>query len=345
MKRRDAFAGAANFIDLLAGLFLVLLVAFAYYLYGMAKLDAQKAEEARKTGPAPAEIAMHQTDTAVSRFRGFLNSEPMTRGSEDGDPEASGDGVEGQAAESLSQPAWSLQACDAKTSPTIVTLAPGMVRLEFGQSLFKSGDTKPVAEAYDCLRRLGLILVENLTSPGGNATTDNPMAGSPCLDVQIQAHADAKLVSAFQNCTFKDNLDLSALRAIETERIMINDLSADSRTLWSSRVSVAGYGDRRPKPGIPPESDENRRVWVQVHWRWNDATCGTPPLSFDPEERQESTRVAAPVSVSGPLPGRPKPPKRLTGQAAGASSTPAATSTPGVDEDAPLSSEELSREN
>ncbi|MSP73549.1 MAG: hypothetical protein EXR76_15535, partial [Myxococcales bacterium] len=128
MRRRDAFTGAANFIDLLAGLFLVLLVAFASYLFGMKRIAAHAAQAAadlKAKGATPEEIVQSQTKTAAERLYGSLNSGPMTRRCEDG--------AEGQAPECLSQSVWPLRppppaACDAEFSPTIVHLAPGMIR-------------------------------------------------------------------------------------------------------------------------------------------------------------------------------------------------------------------------
>ena len=295
MMRRDSFSGAANFIDLLAGLFLVLLVAFAFYLFGMRKIAAQAAEEQRKRGGlTAAQLAAAQTEAAVGRFRDFLSA-----GSETGGYQTAG-GAPGAPNSANTDGGPSVpRPCDAAFSPTIASLAPGLIRMEFGQSLFASAETVPVLHAQDCLRRLGLALAADLTSRGGTATTANPIEGSPCVDIQIQAHADAKPVDPAQNRSFKDNLDLSALRAIETERIMINDLPSDVRAVWASRVSVAGYGDRRPKVGVPPEADENRRVWVQLQWRWNEEACRLPPASFS-ENPEPSSWLQVPGSGEQP---------------------------------------------
>ncbi|MGM3185251.1 OmpA/MotB family protein [Dickeya oryzae] len=61
-------------------------------------------------------------------------------------------------------------------------------------------------------------------------------------------------------CTvYDDNFTLSAARAREARKFIVGDLAP----AIARRVSVAGYGDSQPIPGIPPEDARQRRIEVR----------------------------------------------------------------------------------
>ena len=61
-------------------------------------------------------------------------------------------------------------------------------------------------------------------------------------------------------CTvYDDNYTLSAARAREARKLLINQLTDTE----AKRVIVAGYGDSRPLPGILDNDPRNRRVEIQ----------------------------------------------------------------------------------
>lgn len=61
-------------------------------------------------------------------------------------------------------------------------------------------------------------------------------------------------------CTvYDDNYTLSAARAREARKLLINQLTDKQ----AKRVIVAGYGDSRPLPGILDNDPRNRRVEIQ----------------------------------------------------------------------------------
>lgn len=85
--------------------------------------------------------------------------------------------------------------------------------------------------------------------------TDNIVVSKPVLDI-------------VQYCTvYDDNYTLSAARAREVRKLIAGGLPIN----LSKRVIVAGYGDSRPLPGVPLDSDSNRRVEIRLSIEKNDS--------------------------------------------------------------------------
>ncbi|PIU48604.1 MAG: hypothetical protein COS94_01365 [Candidatus Hydrogenedentes bacterium CG07_land_8_20_14_0_80_42_17] len=113
--------------------------------------------------------------------------------------------------------------------------------------LFDAGSSILKPEAGPLLDRISFFL-------------NGPAAGA---DFRIEGHTDA--VAFFDALGNRDNLTLSTDRAISVYR------SFSIRNIEKKRMSVAGYGDQRPVPRFPDETDEdyysrNRRVEIVVRW-------------------------------------------------------------------------------
>jgi outer membrane protein OmpA-like peptidoglycan-associated protein len=76
---------------------------------------------------------------------------------------------------------------------------------------------------------------------------------NPDWTFNIIGHADA-------SGTAEHNLRLSAARAREVKRHLV-----ESCGVSAARLETFGLGNRRPLPGVPPVSEENRRVEVSVN--------------------------------------------------------------------------------
>jgi chemotaxis protein MotB len=166
------------------------------------------------------------------------------------------------------------------TPVRVEVLGPGALRISVERSLFERGHTNPRHSLVPELVVLGERLVENVLSEGGRAVATEKIVGAPCFLVEVQGHADASPVQDRRH-RYRDNLELSALRAIQVEMLLRKGLpdGDEASTIWNTRVLVAGFGDRRPLKGRSPEAPENRRIDIEATWRWYLPGCEkTPPL-------------------------------------------------------------------
>lgn len=159
-------------------------------------------------------------------------------------------------------------------------VGPGYVRVVFDKSLFELAAENPRIESMAFLRLWGCVLGKNLDSKGGKAKSDNPIPDTPCVEIRIQGHADKRNITS-RAFRFRNNLELSALRAIAVEEVLRQgarlDQSAEKLILWNRAVSISGFGERQPLPGRDPDEDDNRRIWVELIWHYNLSGCKDPP--------------------------------------------------------------------
>lgn len=93
------------------------------------------------------------------------------------------------------------------------------------------------------------------------------LAKDGLLSIQIEGHTDAQPISAGfasdgrSTCApFDDNYTLSAGRAREARKALLNDIEDQQ---IQKRISVVGYGADRLLNSQQPNSNENRRVEVR----------------------------------------------------------------------------------
>lgn len=79
------------------------------------------------------------------------------------------------------------------------------------------------------------------------------MGSNPAWTFNIVGHADA-------SGTASHNLRLSAARAREVKRHLVDECGVPA-----ARLETFGLGNTRPLPGVPPVSEQNRRVEVSVN--------------------------------------------------------------------------------
>lgn len=267
MRRPTTTGPFAIVADLMAGLFLLILLSLI-----LALNRTDKDARIRKATESAVKVMNQETQRLSDRGEGLAK----TLG-----PEA---------------PATSfrfvdpiIDACQTESSVTEVPQAfgfspqvvgPGYVRLAFDKSLFEIAAENPRADSGAFLRLWGCVIGRNLDSPGGRAQSNNPIPDTPCVEIRIQGHADKRNVGSHAY-RFRNNLELSALRAIAVEDALRQgaqlDQSEDRRILWDRAVSVSGFGERQPLPGRNPYDDDNRRIWVEMIWHYNLSGCNAPP--------------------------------------------------------------------
>jgi hypothetical protein len=236
-----------SFTDLLSVLFLVLLISL------MVALQTQGREAAAQEG----------AEAGAERTRRFLMGIPLDELPTRNDP-------------SLPDYAGALEELDFDAQP----VGPGHYRASFGKTLFPLAGITPNASARPALENLGTLLFESIRSPnGGRMAIEDP--ATACLEVAIQGHADS--LPVISNQRFRNNMELSALRAITVERMMRDHLEMEEHELqtWNQAVSVSGYGARRPLPNLAPTHEDNRRLWVEVIWHWGLKECTEAPPLFE----------------------------------------------------------------
>ncbi len=86
------------------------------------------------------------------------------------------------------------------------------------------------------------------------------ISAAPDYHVVIEGHTDNEPIQAVPGKPYKDNMDLSFLRARAIARILIE------KGIPRERISVAGYGDTRPVASNDSEAGKakNRRVEVKL---------------------------------------------------------------------------------
>jgi len=245
-RRRQA-SSFISFTDLLSVLFLVLLISL------MVALQTQERETAAQGG----------AEAGAERTRKFLMGIPLDELPTRDDP-------------SLPDYAGTLEELgfDAEV------VGPGHYRAKFGKTLFPLAGVNPKDSARPALENLGTLLFESIRSPNGSRMAIEDPA-TACLEVAIQGHADSSPV--ISNQRFRDNMELSALRAIAVESMMRDHLEMEDHELqtWNQAVSVSGYGARRPLPNLAPTHEDNRRLWVEVIWHWGHKECREAPSLFE----------------------------------------------------------------
>lgn len=284
MRSSRGLGPFASFTDLMAGLLLMFFVALTI------------------PPPDPAKSALKQAESAAAR------AEAVAR--------AGVEGLELFAPRTLTSDQEVPQACQGAMEPSYAVVGPGYLRLEFSKALFGTKEEEPLSAAEGCLQRFGMWIAENLMSEGGSARTDNPAAGSPCFEVQVHAHADARPINETwcyaggKKCRYRDNMELSVLRAIRVEAILraqamlARDRVEGLERSWNRSVSVMGHGARRPIPGIDPRADQNRRVWIDLIWRWSEGSCSVPPPLFGDGSFEVRDERSAGDGASGDADGR-----------------------------------------
>lgn len=125
-------------------------------------------------------------------------------------------------------------------------------KITLGDKMFARGSACVTEEA-----RRELILLSSRIA--------NFIDSSGQSQILVEGHTDnikvLRPVTDFTKyCTvYDDNFTLSAARAREARRLLIEMLSEDQ----AKRVIVAGYGDSQPLSNIDPADERNRRVEVQ----------------------------------------------------------------------------------
>ncbi|MUK28867.1 OmpA family protein [Aliivibrio fischeri] len=101
--------------------------------------------------------------------------------------------------------------------------------------------------------------------PGLNQMIEKFLKQFPLGRVYIEGHTDNlpvkyPVIDFKRFCTvYDDNYTLSAARARETRKLLLNDKNKESQ----NRIVVAGFGDSHPIDGIEPSDARNRRVEVR----------------------------------------------------------------------------------
>lgn len=176
---------------------------------------------------------------------------------------------------------------------SVSVLGPGALRISMERNLFERGHINPLHSLAPELARFGKRLAENVLSEGGRALATEKIVGAPCFLVEVQGHADALPVQDKRH-RYRNNLELSALRAIHVEKVLREGLPDEEEALavWNTRVLVAGFGARRPIKGSDPEAPENRRIDIEATWRWYLPGCEKAPPLFAGIVAEESPEDA-----------------------------------------------------
>jgi len=168
------------------------------------------------------------------------------------------------------------------TRALVEVIGPGYIRISFGHSSFESGQVDPVADVAGELEGIGTQVARCLGGLGGAATSDVPVPSAPCVAVSVQAHSDTVQVREGTK-RFNNNLELSALRAIAVEEQILRGARRTpgfDEAIWNRSVRISGYGSRRPLSGLSGDARENRRIWIDLQWRWYASGCEAAPELF-----------------------------------------------------------------
>lgn len=161
--------------------------------------------------------------------------------------------------------------------------ARGMLRFT-SDVTFSSGSFELTSDAKTSISALAKIL------------KDLPSAQQ--YDLRVVGHTDTQPVSARANRVFKNNLELSAFRAISVRNEMISD------GMSSNKVEIAGWGEFRPATDNSSSGNTaaNRRVEVYlVKSNWDKAL----PRTIAPRSATAPRPAAATGARPAPTAGTP----------------------------------------
>ncbi len=177
--------------------------------------------------------------------------------------------------------------------------ARGMLRFT-SDVTFSSGSFELTSDAKTSISALAKIL------------KDLPSAQQ--YDLRVVGHTDTQPVSARANRVFKNNLELSAFRAISVRNDMISD------GMSANKVEIAGWGEFRPAMDNSSSGNTaaNRRVEVYlVKSNWDKAmprsiaprTGTAAPKAAPAGAKPAAAVVGAPATTSVPtvVPGSANP--------------------------------------
>lgn len=148
----------------------------------------------------------------------------------------------------------------------IVDLVPAERRIRLQDTTFGSGDAclRPAARsvlARWSARHLRPFLERH---PGVSLAVEGH-ADSAALGVDLNSFVARNGHTSNPRCAlFDDNITLSAARAREARRAMLDAGGATWPAVLAARVNVAGYGSSRPRQGLPTHDPRNRRVEILV---------------------------------------------------------------------------------
>lgn len=167
-----------------------------------------------------------------------------------------------------------------------VTIDPtnGTLKLPSG-GLFLAGQAEPTSQGRETIQKLGEVLAATLPCYSQAHTGDRPVDGCPAINkystlssAYIEGHTDIVPFSASLG-RFRDNWDLSAGRAIETYKLLMEShpplkglRNQDSDAL----LGVSGYAETRPATReedrlVDAVRDLDRRIEVRLTMTANEA--------------------------------------------------------------------------
>lgn len=166
-----------------------------------------------------------------------------------------------------------------------VTIDPtnGTLKLPSG-GLFLAGQAEPTAQGRETIHKLGQVLSTTLPCYSQTHSTDGNQPGCPAINkfstlssAYIEGHTDIVPVSA-SYARFRDNWDLSAARAIETFKLLMDShpLLKELRNQdGDSLLGVSGYAETRPATReenrlIESVRDLDRRIEVRLTMTANE---------------------------------------------------------------------------
>jgi flagellar motor protein MotB len=143
--------------------------------------------------------------------------------------------LEGQLADSVKKPQSGAETESGRKEPRILAV--------LGSGTFKSGQ---------------VVISEKLMNAVKDIVRD--ISAFPDSRVSIEGHTDNKPIKSSPGRPYKDNMDLSFLRAKAIARMIIE------QGVPSERISVIGYGDARPIASNETVEgrSQNRRVEVKL---------------------------------------------------------------------------------
>lgn len=166
----------------------------------------------------------------------------------------------------------------------------GVMRLSENEIQFQQGEDILDEQYLHNLELISAKLASILPCYSANPPQEM-IAQGICLDrmvgkidsIFIEGHTDDKPVNRWTVKRFKNNLELSAFRAIYTYQKMIAFQPVLNELLNSNgqRIfSFSGYGKERPLPGVDPANGRNRRIDIRF--------IMTPPSKTRPQQVLES---------------------------------------------------------
>ncbi len=147
-----------------------------------------------------------------------------------------------------------------------VDLVPAERRIRLQDAVFGAGSACLTPAARAVLARWSARSFRPFLErhPGVRLAVEGHTDARP-LTVDVDTFAARDGHTSNPRCAlFDDNFTLSAARAREARRAMLNAESAPWPAQLADRVIVAGYGSSRPRQGLAPQDPRHRRVEILV---------------------------------------------------------------------------------